>query len=102
MKASVTSNEFEKELVSILRFWSDHMVDTDHGGFYDVHIRDESSYNIGLIEAIKETLEIAEKANIPANISHIKATLEFLVVGFLNTQRLKTLSRWIFLISKPP
>lgn len=48
-------------------------VAASYGGFYDVHIRDESSYNIGLIEAIKETIEIAEKANIPSNISHIKA-----------------------------
>ena len=42
------------------------------GGIYDAHIRDESSYNIGLIAAIEESIEIARKANIPVNISHIK------------------------------
>ncbi|NNC35881.1 MAG: hypothetical protein EX271_13635 [Acidimicrobiales bacterium] len=44
-----------------------------HGGVYDSHIRDESSYNIGLEAAIEEVIEIARKADIPANIAHIKA-----------------------------
>lgn len=43
-----------------------------YGGYYDVHMRDESSYNIGLLNAVRETIEIAGKAGIPANISHIK------------------------------
>jgi len=43
------------------------------GGVYDSHIRDESSYNIGLEAAIEEALEIGRRANIPVNISHIKA-----------------------------
>ncbi|MEO0338980.1 MAG: amidohydrolase family protein, partial [Bacteroidota bacterium] len=42
-------------------------------GLYDVHLRDESTYNIGLLAAIEETIEIAEKAKIRANIAHIKA-----------------------------
>ena len=42
------------------------------GGIYDAHIRDESSYTIGLIGAIKESIEIAREAKIPVNISHIK------------------------------
>lgn len=42
-------------------------------GIYDVHIRDESSYTIGLVAAIEETIEIARLAQIPANVSHIKA-----------------------------
>lgn len=45
----------------------------EYGGLYDVHIRDESSYNIGLLAAIKETIDIGRAAQIPANISHIKA-----------------------------
>ena len=45
----------------------------EYGGLYDVHIRDESSYNIGLLAAIKETIDISRAAKIPANISHIKA-----------------------------
>ncbi len=43
------------------------------GGVYDSHIRDESSYNIGLLGAVKEVIEIAEKADIPAHIAHLKA-----------------------------
>jgi N-acyl-D-aspartate/D-glutamate deacylase len=44
-----------------------------YGGIYDVHIRDESTYNIGLLAAVEETITIAREANIHANISHIKA-----------------------------
>lgn len=43
------------------------------GGIYDSHIRDESSYNIGLIGAVAEVVRIAREARIPAHISHIKA-----------------------------
>ena len=43
------------------------------GGVYDSHMRDESSYSIGLLGAIAETIEIARAAKIPVNISHIKA-----------------------------
>ncbi|HEY0625850.1 MAG TPA: amidohydrolase family protein [Allosphingosinicella sp.] len=43
------------------------------GGFYDSHIRDESSYSIGLSAAIDEALAIGRAAQIPVNISHIKA-----------------------------
>ncbi|WP_241347104.1 N-acyl-D-amino-acid deacylase family protein [Belliella filtrata] len=43
------------------------------GGVYDTHIRDESSYSIGLIESIKETLEIGRRTGIPLHFSHIKA-----------------------------
>lgn len=45
----------------------------EYGGLYDVHIRDESSYNIGLLAAIKETIDISRAAQLPANVSHIKA-----------------------------
>ena len=43
-----------------------------NGGIYDTHLRDESNYNIGLISAVKETIDIGLKANIPVHISHIK------------------------------
>lgn len=43
------------------------------GGFYDSHIRDESSYNIGLAAAIDEAIAIGREARVPVNISHIKA-----------------------------
>lgn len=44
-----------------------------YGGIYDTHMRDESSYSIGLINSIKETLEIGEESGIPIHFSHIKA-----------------------------
>lgn len=44
-----------------------------YGGVYTSHIRDESDYNIGLVAAVKEAIEIGEKANIPVQISHFKA-----------------------------
>ncbi|MEO1044068.1 MAG: amidohydrolase family protein [Pseudomonadota bacterium] len=43
------------------------------GGIYDSHIRDESSYNIGLHAAVEEALHIGREANIPVHIAHIKA-----------------------------
>ena len=43
------------------------------GGFYDSHIRDESSYNIGLAAAVDEAIAIGREARLPVNISHIKA-----------------------------
>lgn len=43
------------------------------GGIYDSHMRDESSYTIGLIGSINETLRIAREAHIPVHIAHIKA-----------------------------
>ena len=43
------------------------------GGYYDSHIRDESSYTVGLLAAIDEEIAIARDAHIPAHVSHIKA-----------------------------
>ena len=48
-------------------------VAAQHGGIYDTHMRDESTYNIGLQNSVRETLRIGEEANIPVMISHIKA-----------------------------
>ena len=39
------------------------------GGFYATHLREEG---LGLIDAVKEVIEIGEKANIPVQISHHK------------------------------
>jgi len=44
-----------------------------HGGIYDTHMRDESSYNIGLLGSVRETIRIGKEAHIPVMISHIKA-----------------------------
>src|SRR5215469_1889523 len=42
-------------------------------GYYDTHMRDESSYSIGLLGSIRETIRIGREAGLPAHISHIKA-----------------------------
>jgi N-acyl-D-aspartate/D-glutamate deacylase len=48
-------------------------VAAQHGGIYDTHMRDESSYTIGLLASVRETIRIGEEAHIPVMISHIKA-----------------------------
>jgi acyl-homoserine-lactone acylase len=48
-------------------------VAAQQGGIYDSHMRDESSYTIGLIGAINEVLRIGREARLPVHISHIKA-----------------------------
>lgn len=44
-----------------------------YGGLYESHIRDESTYNIGLISAVEEAIRIGEEANVPVHIAHLKA-----------------------------
>ena len=48
-------------------------VAAQHGGLYDSHTRDESSYSIGLLASTQEALDVGRGAGIPVNISHIKA-----------------------------
>ncbi|MBB4153846.1 N-acyl-D-aspartate/D-glutamate deacylase [Sphingomonas jinjuensis] len=43
------------------------------GGTYDSHIRDESSYTVGLKAAVAEVIAIGRQAQMPVHISHIKA-----------------------------
>ncbi len=43
-----------------------------NNGIYDTHLRDESSYTVGLIPAIEEAIEIGRQASLPIHISHIK------------------------------
>lgn len=43
------------------------------GGIYDSHIRDESSYSIGLLGSIDEVIRIGREAKLPVHVSHIKA-----------------------------
>lgn len=43
------------------------------GGIYDSHLRDESSYTIGLLGAVREILRIGREAALPVHIAHIKA-----------------------------
>ncbi|MBX9602491.1 MAG: D-aminoacylase [Bryobacteraceae bacterium] len=42
------------------------------GRYYDSHVRDESSYTIGFLGSVKETLRIAREAKIPVHFAHIK------------------------------
>ncbi|HSR53305.1 MAG TPA: D-aminoacylase [Acidobacteriota bacterium] len=44
-----------------------------HGGLYTSHIRDEADYNIGLVAAVDEVIEISRQAGIPAVVTHVKA-----------------------------
>lgn len=44
----------------------------ENDGIYDTHLRDESSYTVGLISAIEEAIQIGREATIPVHISHIK------------------------------
>lgn len=46
-----------------------HVV-ADAGGFYATHLRDEGD---ALIEAVQEALNVAERANVPLQLSHHKA-----------------------------
>ena len=43
------------------------------GGLYDSHMRDESSYTIGLVGSINETIRIGREARLPVHVAHIKA-----------------------------
>ncbi len=45
----------------------------DLGGFYDSHMRDESTYNIGVAGALSESIAIGRSGGLPVHISHIKA-----------------------------
>ncbi|MEO9468692.1 amidohydrolase family protein [Parasphingorhabdus sp.] len=43
------------------------------GGYYDTHMRDESTYNIGVAGALREAIEISRQSGAPLHVSHIKA-----------------------------
>lgn len=43
------------------------------GGIYDSHLRDESSYTVGLAAAVDEAIAIGREGRLPVHISHIKA-----------------------------
>jgi len=43
------------------------------GGIYESHIRDESTYTVGLKAAIEEVIQIGRETTVPVHVSHIKA-----------------------------
>jgi len=48
-------------------------VAAEYGGIYDSHLRDESSYTIGLLAAVEEAIKIGRDAAVPVHVAHIKA-----------------------------
>ncbi len=44
-----------------------------YDGFYATHMRDESNYNVGLKESVKEAINVGEKTGVRVEIAHIKA-----------------------------
>jgi len=44
-----------------------------YNGVYSSHIRDESDYDVGLVASVDEVIRIAEEAELPGIVSHIKA-----------------------------
>lgn len=48
-------------------------VASQYHGIYDTHLRDESTFNIGFIAALKEAIHIADAADIHLHLAHIKA-----------------------------
>jgi len=44
-----------------------------HDALYESHIRDESSYSVGLLGAVEEALEIGRRSGAAVHIAHIKA-----------------------------
>ncbi len=48
-------------------------VASKYNGVYSSHIRDESDYNVGLIYSVDEVIRIAEEAELPGIVTHIKA-----------------------------
>jgi N-acyl-D-amino-acid deacylase len=43
------------------------------GGVYDSHLRDESSYNIGVVGSVREAIQIGREAGLPVHMAHLKA-----------------------------
>ena len=43
------------------------------GGAYTSHIRDESTYTVGLMAAVDEVIRIAREGDLPGVVSHVKA-----------------------------
>lgn len=47
-------------------------VAAEFDGFYTSHIRDESDYDVGVVAAVDEVIQIAREAQLPGIVTHIK------------------------------
>jgi N-acyl-D-amino-acid deacylase len=47
-------------------------VAAEFDGFYASHIRDEADYNIGVVAAVDEVIQVARAARLPGIVTHIK------------------------------
>lgn len=47
-------------------------VAAEFGGVYDTHLRDESTYSIGVMKSIEEAIQIGREARLPIHLSHLK------------------------------
>lgn len=45
----------------------------ERGGLYTSHVRDEGSYNVGIVASVEEVIRIAEESNTVGIVSHVKA-----------------------------
>jgi N-acyl-D-amino-acid deacylase len=43
------------------------------GAFHTSHVRDESSYDIGVVGAVEELIQVSREARLPGIVTHIKA-----------------------------
>jgi N-acyl-D-amino-acid deacylase len=48
-------------------------VAAEYRGVYSSHIRDEADYSVGVLAAVQEVIRIAEDAQLPGIVSHMKA-----------------------------
>lgn len=48
-------------------------VAAERGGLYTSHVRDEGSYNVGIVASVEEVIRIAEEAKTVGIVSHVKA-----------------------------
>ena len=44
-----------------------------YGGVYDTHLRDESSYSVGLLNSVREAIRIGRESGLTTNLGHVKA-----------------------------
>lgn len=70
------------------------------GSFYISHIRDESSYDVGVVAAVDEVIEISRAAKIPGVVTHIKCIgpsvwgRSKVIIDHINAARAEGLEIW--------